>query len=144
MADTDSLSDQEIVARTAWGEARSLGRDGMQATINTLQNRVASGVHWWGTSLRSCALRPYQYSCWLAADPNRPKLLAVAETDPEFIIAIDLAADAIFGNLPDIVSGADSYYALSLPTPPKWSEGLKPVATIGNQVYFKTLKTFNS
>lgn len=138
--DTAQFSDQEIIAKTAWGEARGIGHDGMQATLNTIQNRVASGVHWWGTSLRSCALHPYQYSCWLTSDPNRVKLLQVTESDPEYAIALSLAADAISGSLPDITGSSDSYFSTSMPHAPKWSEGLTARTRIGNQLYFSTVK----
>jgi len=137
--DTARLSDQEVIAKTAWGEARSLGSDGMQATINTGQNRVASGVHWWGTTLRSVFLYPYQYSCWLTGDPNRSKLLQVTESDPQYAIAMQLASAALSGSLPDITGGADSYYAISLPKPPKWAEGLSPCFEIGAHLYFRTV-----
>lgn len=137
--DTAKLSDQEIVARTAWGEARGIGSDGMRATINTGQNRVASGVHWWGTTLRSVLIHPWQYSCWNHNDPNRSKLLSVTAADAEFAIALELAAHALAGVLVDITNGADSYYASSMPTPPKWAEGLSPCFEIGNQLYFQTV-----
>jgi len=111
----------------------------MQATICTGQNRKASGVVWWGTTLRTIFLHPYQYSCWLASDPNRSKLLSVDATDPQFAIALGLASDALSGVLLDITNGADSYRVIG--TPAKWANGLTPCATIGNQEYFKTIRT---
>lgn len=137
--DTANLSDQEVLALTAWGEARGLGQDGMRATINTAQNRVASGISWWGTTLRAVCLYPLQYSCWNKNDPNRHKLLQVTESDPEYKIALQLAADALSGSLSDITGDADSYYALTLPKAPNWSEGLTPTFQLGSQLYFKTV-----
>ena len=139
MSDTDQFSDQKIIALTAWGEARGLGQQGMQATICTGQNRLASGIRWWGTNLREIFLHPYQYSCWLTSDPNRSKLLSIDETDPQYVIAINLAAAAMGGNLNDNVSGADSYYASTLPEPPKWADGLTACVEIGDQLYFRTV-----
>lgn len=137
--DLSLLTDQQIIAKTAWGEARGLGYEGMQATICTGQNRLASGVQWWGTTLREIFTHPYQYSCWLPNDPNRPKLLSVDETDQQYCIAIALAADALAGKLDDNVSMADSYHTIDLRTYPSWTKGLTPVAQIGNQVYYKTV-----
>lgn len=134
----NQMSDQEVIARTAWAEARGEGRDGMQAVINSLQNRVASGIHWWGSSLKSCALCPYQYSCWNSTDPNRPKLLSVNASDPQYAIALDLAAAALGGSLPDIVQHADSYFADTLSERPKWAEELEPVAQIGHHLFYRT------
>lgn len=139
MADTDLFSDQEIIAKTAWGEARGLGSQGMQATLNTLQNRLSSGITWWGDTLRTVALHPFQYSCWNVNDPNQPKLLQVTESDPQYASAMQLAASALSGSLVDVTGGADSYYAGSLPKPPKWSAGLTPTIQIGDQLYFRTV-----
>lgn len=138
-SDTVHLSDQDIIAKTAWGEARGLGREGMWATISTLQNRVSSGVSWWGNTLRSVCIHPWQYSCWNANDPNRPKLLSVTTDDPQYAIAMSLAADALDGSLADITGGGDSYYASSVSSIPKWADGLSPCFELGNQLYFRTV-----
>lgn len=137
--DTDTLDDRQIIARTAWGEARSLGAIGMQATINTGENRFLSGLRWWGVSLRSIFLHPMQYSCWNHGDPNRAKLLAVTEEDIQFRIALQLAGQVMTHSLGDIVKGADSYYDRRMKTPPKWAEGLVPRIKIGNHLFFKTI-----
>lgn len=138
--DTDQFADREIIARTAWGEARSLGHDGMQATINCIQNRLLSGVTWWGSTLRTICIRPWQFSCWNANDPNRPKLLSVGETDPQYIIALGLADSAINGTLVDISNCSDSYYDDRMPSMPVWSTGLEPRFICGTQKYFKTVE----
>lgn len=140
MVDISSLSDQEIVAKTAWAEARSLGSDGMQGTINVVQNRLASGILWWGKTPRTICLHPWQFSCWNSNDPNRPKLLSVTSSDPQYAIAMFLAANALAGLLPDIVHGADSYYADTMPQPPSWVKDLTPCAQIGPHVFFVTIK----
>lgn len=139
MPDTDQFSDQQIIALTAWGENRGSGKQGMQSVINAIQNRLSSGVLWWGTSLRAICLRPFQFSSWNHNDPNRPKLLEVTTDDPQYCIALQLAAEALAGTLADIVGNADSYFSLSMPTPPKWAKNLIPTATIGGQVFFKTV-----
>lgn len=139
--DTDQFDDLQIIARSAWGENRSLGRPGMQATINSAQNRLASGVRWWGHSLRTILLHPYQYSCWNALDPNRPKLMAITETDQEFKISLDLARSAIDGSLEDCVNGADSYVVSTIPKLPNWTHGLDPVAIIGITWFYRTVNS---
>lgn len=136
--DTDGFSDQEIVAKTLWGEARGEGHEGMQAVCNVIQNRVNSGIYWWGSTFRTVCLASFQFSCWLSGDPNRAKLLAVTQDDPQYADAISIASESMAGNLPDITGGATSYYANSMPEPPSWAEGLSPTAVIGNQSFFKT------
>lgn len=145
-ADTDQFDDLNIIARTAWGENRSLGHDGMQGTINSGQNRLASGVRWWESwspkpadILRSVFLHHEQYSCWDDGDPNRAKLMAVTAADPQFAIALLLATAALAGTLPDITNGADSYVAGSLKVLPRWTNGLQPVALIGGTKFYRTV-----
>lgn len=137
MNDTDQFSDQAILAKTAWGEARSLGSEGMQATINTAQNRLASGVTWWGNSLRTICLYPWQYSSWNANDPNRPKLLSVTETDPQYAIALGLASEAIDGTLDDITHSATNYFDRRLPKEPTWALGKAPCFVLEPHIYFR-------
>lgn len=140
MAYMDAFTDQQIIAMTLWGEARSEGFNGMQAVCNTMQNRLASGILWWGQTLREVAIHPWQYSCWLTDDPNRHKLFSISTDDPQYAIAMSLAANALAGVLPDIVHGADSYYADTLPKPPSWVKGLTPCAQIGPHLFFVTIE----
>jgi N-acetylmuramoyl-L-alanine amidase len=110
----------DVVARTAWGEARGCGMSGMQAVINVIQNR-AKHPRWWGGDMISVCTEPYQFSCRNQDDPNAVRLMTVTRSDPWFTIALSLAQRAADGKLPDITNGADSYYARSLPTPPGWA-----------------------
>jgi len=135
----DDFDDRNVIARVAWGENRCLGRSGMQATVNTGENRVASGRTWWGSTLRGVFVHPYQYSCLNPGDPNLSKLLAVAEDDPQFQIALELADSAIAGTLPDITGGADSYVAGSLQNLPEWAQNLNPTAIIGGTRFYRTV-----
>lgn len=111
----------DILARTAWGEARGCGEDGMQRVLNVVMNR-ATNPRWWGHDPAEVCLKPWQFSCWNADDPNRPKLEAVTDADPQFRIALDLARAAAAWNLPDLTGGADSYFVKTM-TPPPWTRG---------------------
>lgn len=135
--DTDKLDDRNIIARTAWGEARGLGAGGMHATINTIQNRFLSGIRWWGHSLRTICLHSYQFSCWDQDDPNRSKLMEVTEDDREFRYALQLSDQALAGKLPDIVNFSTHYYDKRMAKPPEWAFGLSPFAIVGNHWYYK-------
>lgn len=135
--DTDALVDSAIVARTAWGEARGEGSDGMHCVINVIQNRVASGIRWWGHSPRSVCLHPWQFSCWNAGDPNRAKLLSVTETDKQFNEALKLTDRALAGDLSDITHAATSYYDSRMRKPPKWAIGIDPVFIGGHHWFYK-------
>lgn len=132
----------QVVARTAWAEARSEGATGMQAVMNTFVNR-ASRPAWWGRDLLTvclCANRDgiHQYSCWNATDPNRAAALAVTTADPQFVLALGLAAKLVAGSLPDITLGSDSYYAPKLATyKPEWATDRFYRCTIGRHAFYR-------
>lgn len=137
MSDTDQFSDQEIMAKTLWGEARNQGQTGMYAVACVLVNRVNSGVTWWGNTLRTCALKPWQFSCFNKNDPNRPKLIEVTDIDPQYAQALDIAADAINGGIADITNGATSYFDSRMDHAPVWAVGKTPCAKIGEHLFYK-------
>ena len=136
VADTDPLSDQDILARTIWGEARNQGELGMQAIACVVVNRV-NHPSWWGANVRSVCLKPYQFSCWNLGDPNRPQLMAVTSDDPQYADCLTISGNAINGGLSDCTNGADSYRVVG--TYARWAEGLQPVAVIGQHEFFKTI-----
>lgn len=53
-----------VAARTVYAEARSETRTGRLMVAQTLWNRVFSPVRWWGTTLQTVCLKPWQFSCW--------------------------------------------------------------------------------
>ena len=110
----------QLAARTAWGEARGEGAAGMQAVLNTIGTRAAH-PGWWGHNIATvCAAGAHgihQYSCWNEGDPNHRAMLAVTPGDPAFRTALVMAQRLVAGQLPDIVRGADSYFALGSDRP---------------------------
>lgn len=113
----------DVLARTAWGENRGGGQAGMQSVINAIMNRVAH-PGWWGNSALSVCLMREQFSCWLPSDPNRAQLLTVTTDDPQYLVALGLAKKALSAEgLDDLTEGADSYYAVSMPSAPSWVAG---------------------
>jgi N-acetylmuramoyl-L-alanine amidase len=141
MADTDPFSDQEIIAKTAWAEARGDGNEGMTAVINVIQNRLLSGISWWGNTFRSICLKPYQFSCWNSGDPNLAKLLAVSDDDPQYQAALSIADRAMAGDLPDITGGADSYERIGADA--FWAATLTPTKTILHHNFYNTRTLLN-
>ncbi|MCG5240467.1 cell wall hydrolase [Azospirillum doebereinerae] len=129
-----AMTPREVVARTLWGEARGEGRTGMTAVACVIQNR-ARNPRWWGTSPATVCLKPWQFSCWLADDPNRPKLLAVTERDAAYRVALEIADTLLSGRLADVTAGADHYHTRNVT--PAWSAGKTPVAVIGVHRFFR-------
>lgn len=66
-----SPSALDTLTKTIWGEARGEGREGMIAVAWVILNRASIGG-WWGNSIETVCLKPWQFSCWNANDPNAP------------------------------------------------------------------------
>jgi len=128
----------DIVARTAWGENRGGGSEGMQSVINVVQNRAAKGG-WWGSTMLAVCLFPNQFDCWIA--DNNPTsdyhaTLNVTIADPDFAVALNLASRAVMGTLPDITGGATMYYAKSMAAPPYWAATATFTREIAGQLFY--------
>lgn len=136
MALTNKDEQIDYMARTAWGEARGEGKEGMQAVINVIMNRVKAGS-WYGATPKEVCTKKSQFSCWNPDDPNYAPMLAVNEADSNFALAQQLALLAYDGFLPDITNGATNYLALgSLDSVPSWAAKMQQVAMIGNHTFY--------
>lgn len=127
-----NVSDQFMLALTAWRENRGGGRTGMQSVMNVILNRASRRN---STAYEEC-VRPWQFTS--ITGKNDPQLMNwPAATDPAWQEAQNLAANASTGDLADITSGATSYYALSMTTPPTWASALTKTVEIEGQAFFK-------
>ena len=127
------LHNIEWSARVAWGEARGEGEDGMQAVLNVMVNRKkAPGFP---KSLSGVARQPCQFSAYNDGDPNREKLKAVGEDDPQYQEALRLATWAQVGLLPDITGGATYFHSNQTPRPAYLSDAAVSVV-IGNHIFY--------
>jgi N-acetylmuramoyl-L-alanine amidase len=135
MIDLETATDEDILARTLCGEARGEGDTGMKAVANVVMNRVAH-PRWWGHDVKGVCLKPFQFSCWNVGDPNRAVILNLDDTFSIYRDAIDIARQAIAGNLPDATDGATSYYARGTPEP-RWASGKDACADIGKHIFFQ-------
>lgn len=128
----DMTDDQtDFMSRTIYGEARGEGARGMQAVANVIMNRVKKGG-WYGASIKDVVLKPYQFSCWNANDPNRNIILNA--TPAQLAQARNIAERVISGKLPDITGGAVNYHAKSVS--PYWAASMTKTATIGNHIFY--------
>jgi hypothetical protein len=133
----------DVLARTMWGEARgeSDARAGMAAIAHVVLNR-RDRRSWWGREVESICLHPWQFSCWNANDPNRPKLVAVQRPDALFSLALDVAADVLSmtdaaRRLADPTQGATHYHVQGLH--PAWARNGRPCAVIGRHVFYRDI-----
>lgn len=139
----DPTSDEQVLAATLYGEARGEGEAGLEAVASVILNRVviakATGRKQFGDgSIRSCCLKPWQFSSWNQSDPNRAKLLALDFANPMPILAqcLAVACRAIAGELPDTVGGATFYKTNVLPWPAEWGHAVAPVKVVGHQSFY--------
>lgn len=135
--------DEDVVARTIWGEARNQGRDGMVAVGCVIRNRVEADFgndgkpDWWGEGWEGVCKAKLQFSCWNPGDPNLPKLRSVGMTDEKFRMASDIARGIIGGEIADNTAGADHYCTRAVAPTTTWAMNRKPVATIGAHLFYK-------
>ncbi|SOD92548.1 cell wall hydrolase [Caenispirillum bisanense] len=140
----DLLADPvEVLARTLWGEARGEPVRGQEAVAAVVLNRVAraqarGGRWWWGASVTEVCLKPWQFSCWNANDPNRPRLLALTPQTRGFAGALRIARRAVAGNLADPTDGATHYHARGIHPP--WAWRLVPCAEIGRHLFYNDVE----
>ncbi len=133
----------EWTARIAWGEARSEGAQGLHAVTNVIDNRARMDLFndnkpdWWGETHVGVATKPWQFSAYNPGDPNRKKLESVTDADPLFATAIELAAKALKGELPDITEGATHYHTVGLSPLPDWVNVAVPTVRIGKHQFYK-------
>jgi len=139
-----TIQDQVITALTAWRENRQCGKPGLQSIINVIVNRAAR------VSPYAVCTQHAQFSS--ISMPGPESYLWPGDQDPQWLLALDLAAQAAAGALPDITNGSTLYYqpqsirtsasfelpnGTSVPFPRDWNAAaVKYQATIGNQLFF--------
>lgn len=134
LSEAGQVSQQvDIVARTIWGEARGEGARGMQAVANVIINR-ARNPGWWGKNIVEVCLAPSQFSAWNRNDANYAKVQSVTTATASFKTALEIAAKAVAGVLPDITGGASHYHTTAIN--PYWADSLRPLGVIGAHKFY--------
>lgn len=148
---SEPIDPVEVLARTLWGEARGEDRQGREMVANVVMNRVNLDLghdgkpDWWGEGVVAVCLKPWQFSCWLPNDANRKKLMAVTEADSVFRECVEIARQAIAGNLPDRTGGATHYLNIPLVLKaggklPTWAtDAKKHTADHGGHAFFRVI-----
>jgi N-acetylmuramoyl-L-alanine amidase len=146
--------DVDVTARTLYGEARGQPLDGIIAVANVIVNRARRGTY--GATpaagggllgvtqtgaprgaLAAVCLRPWQFSCWNARDPNRAIIERVQPGNFMFDVCRLVASLAIRGLLHDPTGGATHYHTKGVA--PDWSRGKTPSAVIGDHLFFNDI-----
>ncbi len=134
--------EEDILARTLYGEARGEGLAGLEGVASVILNRVTLSKkrkgYWWGNTIKEVCLKPWQFSCWNEDDPNFRLIKAVKEDDKIFALCKRIARRAVSNVLNDTVNGATHYHHRNLR--PKWSEGKIPCAEIGSHLFYNDIE----
>jgi len=127
--------DIDVVARTAYGEARSEGNIGMRAVCHVIRNRVRD-KRWPGTYAQ-VSLQRRQFSCWGKKDVNYPKITEVTFSDPTFRVAYSIAAEVMAAESEDLTQGANHYHDSRMEELPEWADPAKDTVTIFHHRFYK-------
>lgn len=151
--------DLTIMALTMWAEARSETNEGLAAVAWTIRNRAEADLwgdgkpDWWGEGIAGVCLKPWQFSCWNAGDPQSARLrsmLTGGSTDAGSLNAkgladrrlqdcLVIARGVLDGAIEDPTQGATHYYADYIATP-GWAKGKSPSVTIGRHRFFSDVE----
>jgi N-acetylmuramoyl-L-alanine amidase len=128
-----------ILARTLWGEARSETVSGIRAVAAVVLNRAARDPrYWWGGTISEVCLKPYQFSCWNADDPNLRKLQAVTDVDVQFRTCLRIADLAMAAELSEVKLGATHYHTRFVY--PSWAKGKLPCAETRGHLFYNNIE----
>ena len=148
---------EAVLAMCLWGEARGGTLEAKAAVASVILNRVkAKAGRFWpieaqslNEKVRGVILRPWQFSCFNADDPNRAKLLKPEQHDTLAVWheCAGVAAMALDGLLTDPTRGADHYFSpvydttpegkIVIRNKPKWADGKTPTLTLRGFMFYK-------
>lgn len=136
-----ALDEARLLALCLWGEARGETMAGKIAVASVIVNRAKAGG-WFGATVRDVILKPKQFSCFNAGDPNHIPLCLRAQLWNHYIqkdkalrecfrIAEGVLSGAVKGN----VGGATHYKTTACAA--SWAASMERVAVIGNHEFFE-------
>lgn len=110
-ADFSDDTDEILLARMLFGEARNCSYEEKIAVAYTALNRIDDGKKWNGETLREVILCPWQYSCFNQNDVNKEKLMNPQDYDGKsFHECLRAAKEILSGQHTDLTGGATHYF----------------------------------
>lgn len=140
------MSDENILARTIYGEARGEGLEGMEAVACVVMNRVKAKKWFTGyviengqkiPSVAQTCLKRAQFSCWNKNDPNYAILQKITAENSLFRECLAVAKRAISGQLQDFTNGALYYHTKQIK--PQWAKGKSPCYEVKNHLFYNDI-----
>jgi spore germination cell wall hydrolase CwlJ-like protein len=118
-------SDEVLLARMLFGEARNCSDEEKVAVAYTALNRAKDGKKWNGTDIRGTVLKKWQYSCFNSSDPNREKLMNPEAYDSKaWEKCLEISTGVLAGKCQDPTNGATHYFNPSVVSP-KWAKSME-------------------
>lgn len=131
-------NDIDTLGRTIYGEARGetdVEKDGVASVV---MNRFHNGM--FGSTVASVCRMQNQFSCWNKNDPNYRIITTAQPSNPNFAHCLQIAREAISGQIPDNTFGATYYHDTSIPKP---SHGVWPslveTTQIGRLIFYRPM-----
>jgi N-acetylmuramoyl-L-alanine amidase len=139
MSGFKDLDDCQLMGLTIYGEARGESTQGRIAVGSVILERVKRGG-WFGKTIKTVILLPYQFSCFLQNDPNYKKLLNISNNwetcinnDNALKECYDVSCALIEGRVqPNII--ATHYKTNNCKA--SWENKMRKVGVIGNHSFF--------
>lgn len=125
-----SMSHRNLLARLIWGEARGELPVGQLAVAHVVVNRVELGRYGAKGGLKGVILKPWQFSCFDANDPNLPLLLQPPMREP-FTCCLLLAELVLVGLTVDPTGGLPITSILTWCRAGDRSHGTRPRCRLG-------------
>lgn len=143
---------EALFAMCLWGEARGSSIEAKAAVAAVILNRAGAkpGRFYPATAIglnervRRVILKPWQFSCFNANDPNVRKLLTPTahDTMQAWHECMGVAALALDGMIRDATKGSDHYFspaynAGQLTNQPAWADGRVPSLVLPGFRFYK-------
>jgi spore germination cell wall hydrolase CwlJ-like protein len=129
----NDLSDLQLCSLCVWREARGEGLLGKRGVAHVIKNR-SDNPGWWGHTVSSVILCPWQFSSFNPSDPNADKW--PADNDPSYSDSLTVSEDVLVNGDEDITNGATSYFDTSIP-PPAWTDNMTLTLSVGRLRFYK-------
>ena len=128
------MTDLEALALTIWGEARGEPIEGKIGVAMVMRNRLQHAYLNGKTYVDVCTAHA-QFSAWTEEAAQLQQMLtAYNHPGPVLGLCIEVARGTMTGKLADNTSGANHYYADTIPAP-AWAVGT-PLAHLGHHLFF--------
>jgi len=132
-------SDQMILARAIFGEARSLPEQGRAAVGWVVKNRI--GGQAWGNNYHEVILHPKHFSAFNPSDPNLPYVknpLLDQTQSKDWYECYKIAGQIISGEMKDQTGGANHYFSTFI-KPPHWTKdkNARLKLKVGNTLFYE-------